>query len=88
MDDAVGAAYEARIDPRQAVCQPPEKIVVQPSHPSLAATGNLGSVPASAGNHLQLAFHVDDAKAGNEIALELPGKADIVTTGFEVDKQS
>ena len=63
MDDAVVAALEVGLEPRQAAGQVAEEAVVEPPHPRLALADDARAIAARPGHDLEVGLHVDDARA-------------------------
>ena len=87
MDDAVRPARQLCVDHRKAAREPGKEAVVQPPHPGLSAPADLRAVTAGTRHDLQLAFDIDNAETGDQVAVQLACQPDIVTASDEVHEQ-
>src|SRR3546814_7350534 len=86
-DYPVRSTGKAGLDHRQATGDVAEKGVVQPSDPCFGRAGQHRTT-RRAGNHLEPGLDVDDADAGNQIAVELSVQHHCVDAGPEIEREA
>src|SRR3546814_9870302 len=86
-DYPVRSTGKAGLDHRQATGDVAEKGVVQPSDPCFGRAGQHRTT-LRAGNHLEPGLDVDDADAGNQIAVEHTVQHHCVDDGPEHEREA
>ena len=87
IDDAVRPAFEPGGDHRQPACKIAQEIIVEAANPGLRRAHDARALAPRAGDDAEIGLHVDNADAGDEIAVELTSERDVVPPRLQIDEQ-